>query len=59
MTRNDYEDIEALAAVSLAALLARGTPFTPDTIVSDAFEIAWAFQKEKSKQLGEKLPYDH
>ncbi|MED7666842.1 hypothetical protein GXB78_06435 [Pseudomonas moraviensis subsp. stanleyae] len=58
MTRNEYEDAEALATVALAGLLARGTPFTPEDIASHAFEIAEAFQQEKLKRIGEKPPYD-
>lgn len=58
MTRNEYEDVEAFAAVALAGLLARSTPYTPEDIASEAFEIAEAFQKEKMKRIGEKPPYD-
>ena len=57
MTRNEYEDTEAVAVAALIGLLSSsGLP--PDRLVSRAFDIAEAFQQEKMDRIGEKPPYD-
>lgn len=58
MTRNEHEEIEALASIALAGLLAAGSTRLADEMASDAFDIAEAFQKEKLKRIGEKPPFD-
>jgi hypothetical protein len=58
MTRNEHDDIEAVAIAVLIGLLSAGGT-AQEIISAKAFDIAEAFQEEKLKRIGEKPPFDH
>lgn len=58
MTRNEHDDIEAMALAAMIGLLSAGSVPKAD-VPAQAFDIAEAFQKEKQARIGEKPPFDH
>jgi hypothetical protein len=58
MTRNEHDDIEAMALAAMIGLLSAGSVPKAD-VSAQAFDIAEAFQQEKLKRIGEKPPFDH
>lgn len=58
MTRNDHDEIEAVAMAAMFGLLSAGSVPKAD-VPAQAFDIAEAFQKEKQTRIGEKPAFDH
>jgi hypothetical protein len=57
MTRNEHDDIEAVAVAALIGLLPGGN-LTLEQVAVKAFDAAEAFQQEKKKRIGDKPPFD-
>ncbi len=58
MTRSEYEDIEGYAVAAMVGLLAGKDERPVETLSTQAFSMAKAFQAEKVKQLGDKPGYE-